>query len=290
MFATLEVRNVFLKGQPRIKKALDFLNLLHLETSKDEIAQFNQALLQMEAESRFARDEVHNELYILKRCVGLLTSYLELWDRIVNKEFASSWDSLQDCLDSLRTLKRFLSANGYEPLKCFEIQLRELEKLYPYGLFFSIAATVDSFECSICGEDIDSFDCSHLRGELYRGQIAYGIARNISALDHVAVVTNPADKRCVPQYKNDGEQFKLVRFLSDLICSRKIEPLAFGELRFSKRRMKNAEFRKVPRNAPCYCGSGKKFKRCCSTREFVEQDHVDIIAKQVDVAQVFGNS
>jgi uncharacterized protein YecA (UPF0149 family) len=24
---------------------------------------------------------------------------------------------------------------------------------------------------------------------------------------------------------------------------------------------------KIPRNSPCYCGSGKKYKKCCSIRE-----------------------
>ena len=47
-------------------------------------------------------------------------------------------------------------------------------------------------------------------------------------------------------------------------------------IRGSKRRVKNKEFKKIGRNKLCFCGSGKKFKRCCISKEYIESTHIDI--------------
>ncbi|MCZ6803134.1 MAG: SEC-C metal-binding domain-containing protein [Proteobacteria bacterium] len=106
----------------------------------------------------------------------------------------------------------------------------------------------------------------------------------ISQLDHIAMVKQPQDKRCVAIYENDGEQFKLIRYLSVLLTDNKLKPLDFGELKFSKRQIKNPDYRKLRRNDQCFCGSGKKFKKCCISNEYIEGDHVDIVAtpRQLD--------
>lgn len=70
-----------------------------------------------------------------------------------------------------------------------------LEKLYPYNVFVSVGVIIDQFECSICGLDIYSESCPHLPGELYRRVVARAVVKEIVGFDHVALVTDPADKR-----------------------------------------------------------------------------------------------
>jgi len=41
----------------------------------------------------------------------------------------------------------------------------------------------------------------------------------------------------------------------------------------------NPDYVRLGRNDRCYCGSGKKFKRCCESKQYVETDHVDIVAE-----------
>jgi len=221
-----------------------------------------------------AEEQYLNDLFVLDRYVDLLFKYGELWQRIRDGQFSDSWCSLQDCLDLLRLIKRFSQID----IAFFEAQLTELERVYPYSVFASVGMLVERFDCSICGCDIDSEECSHVGGALYRGEMAYGIARNITAIDHLALVTNPEDKRCVIQYDDTSDHFKLVRLLADLITSQQWRPADFSHLQFSQKRRLNPNYRQVGRNDLCFCGSGKKFKKCCIGTALIEQKHVDLVA------------
>ena len=222
-----------------------------------------------------ASEEQHlNDLFVLDRYVDFLSKYGELWQRIREGQFYDSWCSLQDCLDLLRVIKRFSQIS----VVFFEGQLTELEGAYPYSIFASVAMLVDRFDCSICGLDIDSYECSHIRGSIYRGEMAYGIARNITGLDHLALVTDPDDKRCVIQYDDASEHFKLIRLLADLLKSQQWRPTDFSHLQYLQKQRPNPNYRQVGRNELCFCGSGRKFKKCCIGNALIEQEHVDLVA------------
>jgi hypothetical protein len=229
-----------------------------------------------EQEATTEADEAYlNDLYVLDKYVCFLATYGELWQKIINQEFADSWCSLQDALGLLRLLKRFSTID----INFFESQLTELEQVYPYNVFFSSGMVVAGLECSLCGFDIDSDECLHLRGQLYRGRMATAVVQKILRLDHVGLVTHPADKRCVMKYEDTAEQFKVIRHLSNLIISKRCHISDLWSVRFSNRRLPNPEYRKLGRNERCFCGSGAKFKKCCMANEYVEEEHVDIVGK-----------
>lgn len=257
------------------RKAMLALNEQHLPECYRAVDGIREVIVAAKQTERTLEEELHNDFYVLDRYTDFLSAYADLWNNILSQKFSSSWTSLQDALDLLRLLKRFSQID----IEFFETQLIELEKIYPYNVFFSIGVTVERFDCNICGVDIDTEECPHMRGHLYGGVMAHAIARKIVEVDHVAMVAHPEDKRCVVQYDDTGEQFKLVRYLSELIASGKLQVSGFGLLKFSKRRRPNPEYRKIGRNEPCFCGSGKKFKKCCVSMEYVEGDHVDIIAQ-----------
>lgn len=229
--------------------------------------------LKVQNEKMTEEEKVLNDFFVISRFVDFLSSYSDLWENLLKGHFSSSWNSLQDSLDLLRLIKKFSSIN----IEFFENQLLELEKLYPYNIFLSIGATAENFECSLCGLDIDSDACPHMRGELYGGKMAYGIAKNLIEANHVAFVSIPKDKRCVVKYEDSGKQFAPVRYLAELINTHKLSIFDFGELQFSKRRKLNPDYVKLGRNESCYCGSGKKFKKCCISKEYIEGDHIDIV-------------
>lgn len=253
-------------NERRFKEAIEVLRLVRDAVTKQKTSAADGV------------EEYLNDLFVILRYVDFLMDYCTVWEQMVAQRFSDSWSSLQDALSLLRMVKRFTSLD----VAFFEDQLTELEKTYPYNVFFSIGIAVDRFECSICHRDIDSLECPHRRGELYAGEMASAIAREIRQLDHVAMVRHPEDKRCVVQYPDDGEQFKLVRLLSQLIASGRCRISDFSHLRFSKRPHPNPDYEKRGRNEPCYCGSGKKFKRCCIGQQYIEGDHVDLIAEQRD--------
>lgn len=219
-------------------------------------------------------DAFFDDLYVLDRCVDFLMAYARVWRLIGLSEFTASWDALQDALNLLRLIKRFSAID----ISFFENQLTELEHAYPYNVFFSIGAVVAWFECSVCGEDMDSLACPHRKGHLYRGKMAQAVAKGIVELDHVSMVEKPQDKRCVVSYENTAPQFSIVRMIGQLVTSGRLQISRFEHLAFSKRKFLNPEYVSLGRNDRCYCGSGTKFKRCCAGKAYEEREHVDIFA------------
>lgn len=265
---------LFAQLKPFIKSALAAMNELRFQDCREHLERIRSELASARSAGADAEDEYLNDVFVLDRYADFLSTYADLWEKITLEQFGESWSSLQGALGLLRTIKRFSNIDvGF-----FEHQLLELERAYPYGVFASVGMLVEGFDCNICGLDIDSDGCPHRRGQLYRGVMAYGIARKIIWNDHVALTARPADKRCVIQYPDDGQQFKLVRLLSQLIRSSDCRPSDFSHLRHSTRLVPNHVLRHIGRNDPCFCGSGKKLKKCCLSRAHVEQKHVDIIA------------
>ncbi len=158
-----------------------------------------------------------------------------------------------------------------------ENQLHDLEKLYPFNLFCSVGLLVEKYLCSICGYDIDSFDCQHIQGELYSGKIAQGVPEGAVQLDHVAFVDPPKDKRCTVIYEDSSPAYTSIRYISNQIINSQITPLSFDHMCFSKRKRKNPDYKKIGRNDVCYCGSGKKFKFCCENKEYLYVTHSEIV-------------
>lgn len=272
---TIEAKELLGDMKPLARTSLVAINELRFSDGQD-ILQGLRGLVDSARSNPIAEsDDYHNDLWVIERYVDFLAKYGHLWKSILDRRFSESWHLLQDALDHLRSIKKFSNID----IEFFEDQLLELERTYPYNVFFSIGATVEFFECSICGKDIDSQECLHVRGNLYGGVMAYAIAKNITQLDHISMVSHPADKRCVVSYEDDGEQFKLVRYVSSLMSSKRCRISDFGRLQFSKRLRPNPDYRKLPRNDHCFCGSGKKFKHCCIGKERIEGDHVDIVAE-----------
>ena len=232
-------------------------------------------------------DETSNECFILSEFINLLLDYTSFWALVVSEKYSDSWSKLQDVQSRLRVIYRFTEKEKLPLLSHIEKQCGSLEILFPYSMFLSVGILNEEVECSICGKSIDSFDCEHIAGELYRGKMARGIVKKIKEVDHVSLVTNPADKRCTVQVLDNAPEFNGVKYLANSIGKRELEPLCFDHVEISKRRILNDKIPTVGRNEPCPCGSGKKFKKCCINQRYVEKDHAEIIIGNIAVAELF---
>ncbi|WP_322015283.1 YecA family protein [Paraburkholderia sp. J12] len=249
---------------------------IDLEVGVDSSAALDGLLDQLKAVREIhasSPDEVLNDIFILETYVTFFRSYGRIWRKISEGRYSESWRALQDASDSLRVIRRL---SGFTLTSLVE-QLFALESLYPYKIFASCGFVVERFECSICGNDIDSFECNHRKGELYRGQMAYGIAKNILEIDHVALVENPVDKRCVVSIQDNAPGFSGVQYLRDAFNQKHLSVSNFGGVAWGKKLVPNSEYTLPGRNEPCYCRSGKKFKRCCIDKKFREIDHAEIL-------------
>lgn len=265
--------------KPRLRTVLVAFDDLCFSDGYVELEDLRSFSNKTREETNCSEEKYLNDMFVFARYLDFFLEYGRLWEKIACQNFSDSWNSLQNALDFLRIIKKFSKIN----IQFFERQLTELEKTYPYKVFASIGMSVEFFECSICGKNIDSMECVHLRGELYSGEMASAIARNYVQLDHVALVKNPKDKRCVIRYDDAGEQFKLLRFVSSLINSQKLRVSNFGHLEFSKRDILNPDYVKQGRNDLCSCGSNLKFKKCCINKTHIQADHVDIIAVPISI-------
>lgn len=221
-----------------------------------------------------------NSAYILITFYNLLSNVSRYWRYIETESYYQSWCALQDGIDNLRSLKRFYPHRN-KVVSFFEKQLVQLEGAYPYKLFSSPGFIVDRFECSICSNDIDSDLCPHMKGELYFGDIAYAIARNMKDIDHFAFVTNPTNKRLVIGCDDSHSQFNIFRETVDHFNERKLSPLGFSNLNLYEFTAPDPRWTKNPRNSECYCGSGKKYKKCCIKNSTMKHIHVDFMGSHI---------
>lgn len=220
-----------------------------------------------------------NEFYVLKVHFQLLSSVAEYWRDVEMKQYYDSWWKLQDALDSIRSLKKFGYGAG-KSVKFFEGQLLSLEKIYPYKLFSSMGFIVEHYECSICGLDMDGDDCMHLKGELYAGEMALAVAKEIKGIDHIAFVEKPKNKRLVVFHDDSSPVFEVFQLMIKNF-GKQLNPLGFSSAVITEFMRPNDNWVKQGRNTKCYCGSGNKYKKCCKKQSRMKQMHVDFVVHSI---------
>lgn len=253
--------------QPLITNALISLDELQFEKF-DSILEEARMLIKSTSPA-FKNDNQLNDIFLINTALDLVFEYADIWKKIIAGEASSSWISLQNALDCIRIIKR----NSNLKVDPMEDRLIGLEAAYPYKLFASVGLIASHIECSICGNDVDSRDCTHRTGRLYAGKLAYGTAGGEISLDHVSLVNNPADKRCVIKIDDDQENFEVIRYIARLIKSGEMIISTFARVELTTRREDNPDFKILSRNEMCFCGSGKKFKKCCVNASKIELPH-----------------
>lgn len=203
---------------------------------------------------------------------------------LLNKNYRQSWDALQNCMSNAIFVGRFTPIARRLDIPDIIGLLEDYERLYPYSFFFSSEFVIARSHCSICGKSMQSPECLHRKGQLYRGEVAVEVIDEIKEFQAICLVSNPEDKKCVME-SIDGEPLSfnlLEEFLN----------MGFPWLqRFSI--TKTIEHRINPdiiitgRNSPCTCGSGVKFKKCCGKDPYYDHVHCAVTpGKRVNLAML----
>lgn len=118
---------------------------------------------------------------------------------IKSDEGGKSWMLFVDASDYLDVARLFLdkfrmNSAGHEHFVGF---LKALENsIFPTNqLFVSPGAKETLGDCSVCGEDF--FDCEHIERDIYNGVLCQRVNKRIIEANHIALVKNPRDRRCV---------------------------------------------------------------------------------------------
>lgn len=280
LFKTELARGHWSKNSGLVSKYYDALVSFGFEYAIQHANEFKRATESYIAETEDGfEDDFYDDMFICQTFCMFLATYADYWTILLQKDYPESWNRLQDAIDCLRTLNRFSLVNKTSVFRFFEKQLQSLEILYPYRIFASIEVIAGRVECSICQKSIDSLECSHIQGELYRGKVAYGIVRDIKEFLSMSLVENPADKRCVmSEIEGKPIRFPCVEYLAKSMVNRKFNALMVSHT-VKTTRKEFTVFENIPRNDKCPCGSGKKYKKCCLGKT-IEKPHIEIILKE----------
>ncbi|OTG69285.1 hypothetical protein B9T25_01445 [Acinetobacter sp. ANC 4470] len=137
---------------------------------------------------------IANHLFHMQCVLNSLLSSLKIWLYIDNNEFKNAWDSLINAYEYLSIAKKI---NEYEGLLNLEKHLNCIENcIFPKRkIYLSAAFTSTIGNCSICNKDFH--ECIHIENNIYCGQLCYRAnIKNIKG-NHVALVENPKDRRCI---------------------------------------------------------------------------------------------
>ncbi len=256
--------------------AIELIKLIDLKFFEDASDTAERVIAELELLKCSVLLEDKNKVYIETCLFRVLKNISSFWSLVLQHHFYDAWCKLQDSLDGLRLIKRFYHCQC-DSVSFFEKQLLSIEQVYPYKLFSSIGAVVEQYECSICGNDMDSLDCKHLKGELYDGELAYAIIRNFKELDHVAIVENPSDKRCVLNPDDDQAGMDVLKNIVGYIIENKLSPLGFTNILRIEFDKPNEKYIDLSPNDHCFCESGKKFKKCCVNKRTSRHVHFELI-------------
>lgn len=224
---------------------------------------------------KIKNEELANAQYVAKQYINLLCHISNFFNLLNNKEYKISWNALQDCLDSAYWIGKYTKMENRFEIPDIVQLLSSYESLYPYKVFASTEMIISKSEWSICCKSFQSFDCNHIKGYLYWGEVAAENLIEVKELQAVAIVSNPLDKRCVMELSNDtrsqDEKFQIL----DKFIEQSIPIFHLFQIEAKKTIRKRSDIRIVGRNQDCSCGSGKKFKKCCGYDLY--QDHLNLI-------------
>lgn len=265
-------------------EVVSIINILNGKKLRLQQADFSEPFMEIEkADSLFEFiqayaikndiEELANAQYVAKLYTKLFCQLANYFKLLNEGKFRQSWNALQDCLDSTFWIGQHTAIeNRYEIPQIVDL-LHAYETLYPYKVFASSEMVITKSECSICGKPFQSLECPHIKGNLYWGEPATEIVKEIKEFQAVALVTHPLDKRCVMELTDDNRTEKeKFRLLSEFV-NKKIPAFQMFHIEVQKSIRQRQDIDIVGRNDKCSCGSGKKFKNCCSKDLYYEYFH-----------------
>ncbi|AEJ40312.1 SecC motif-containing protein [Sulfobacillus acidophilus TPY] len=197
-----------------------------------------------------------NACWIANQYIETWRNYARCWQNLIEDSSDEVWASLQSGRVRIDNLDRLTGANDSR-IGWLQKQLRYLDAAFGYNVFMSPEYEVIVAKCSICNQDVRSLDCTHIKGHLYAGEMAYTIIEECS-VKSVSLVGNPANRMAVAKIANVAYQYPVLKRIRQELCSplQSLKVLTPAKLVFGVSGNPG-------RNSPCPCGSLKKLKYCC---------------------------
>ena len=273
-----DMLNYFVSFAPQNKDVLKictFLDEIKRSIEKKDYSVHYETKELFRSILEFAKDindeDLANAQYVFSQYYCFFTSLSLYFQLLEDKAYRDSWNTLQDCLDIAKFIGRFVDLTDRLDLPKINELLVQYEKLYPFTVFASAEYVISQSHCSICGKSMLGFECPHRVGQLYWGELAKEVFDERVELQAIAIVSNPEDKRCIFELKEEKNNNNLYEKLEEF-KNLNLEPLRSFTInsKIETRIKENAKV--VGRNDLCPCGSGKKYKKCCGADIFYKYE------------------
>lgn len=142
-----------------------------------------------------------NNFFHLQCMINAMKSSLEMWVKVKDSRFEDAWRLL---IDAQEYTEVALKISDYEGVRKLESTLKSIESvIFPnWNIYNSSGHTETIGKCSICHRNFAL--CEHIENKIYFGQLCQRVDKKIIKADHIALVKNPKDKRCIiTQVTND---------------------------------------------------------------------------------------
>lgn len=152
-------------------------------------------------------EHVANQFFHMQCMINALKSFLLMWIEIKENSFENAWTHLVDAQEYTSIALRI---NDYDGIRNFEARLKGAEdSLFPGWKIYNSSGFVETIgKCSICHNSFS--ECNHVENEIYMGSLCQRIDRKIVRIDHVALVENPRDRRCIITKTSDDDGNELI--------------------------------------------------------------------------------
>ncbi len=135
-----------------------------------------------------------NHLFHMQCMLNAMKSSLKVWLEVKNGDYAKAWHCL---IDAQEYTEVALKVSDYEGIRNMERHLKNIEEaVFPGWAIYNSPGHIESIgKCSIC---LGPFlECNHIENQIYMGQFCQRIDREILKANHLAMVKNPKDRRCI---------------------------------------------------------------------------------------------
>ena len=159
----------------------------------DAIAQTGDLIAtEMERAVGNGNEEYANVLLGLRCVVGSLIAELLMYIGLKEEDPDAAWNHLVSAQNSLAAAASASTEFSHCTIRHKRLALIETT-MFPPQMFLSVGAVAIEADCSICQDDYSN--CDHVSGIPYMGEFCSVLIKRAD-LDHVAIVDEPADKRC----------------------------------------------------------------------------------------------